>query len=153
MKYITTTTDRTGYPRNEDIATIDFQNFEEAEEYNAGFEGQICLFMRKAGWSHWINIGRQYEPLTPSDLIRDLGDNYRVADDTDREMYAEAFHDPEMASEEHLRHSADIIEAIDSNPDKAVIIGWDGLYDVVPQEMMNYEVDVWTYAIGVAPKD
>lgn len=53
LKVVYTTSDNSGYPRNESVGLIGFKSFEQMVEFAKAHRLDECLFWQKYGWEYW----------------------------------------------------------------------------------------------------
>ena len=74
-----TTSDRTGYPRNERWALTGFETWKQAEEVSSKYGLTLFWGYQKAGWHHWYcGSNFAFEPMTCQEAFSD--DRYDVYD-------------------------------------------------------------------------
>lgn len=158
LKLIQINTEGNDYPRGlGSYGAIGFDTYEDAEKFAEENGGEVYIFETRAGHTFWRAKGNKYEALTAQDYINDCNDNVNVVCiESETEHFWEAV--KETQENEDFESLLKIIdkqkEAIDffeNLPEDETPI-YDGncdSYESVPNTMMHYSEDVYTYAVGV----
>lgn len=136
---------------------IGFDNYKQAEEFAEENGGEIVHFETKGGHTFWRNKGAAYKPYTSDDYINDCNDNV-IETNTELELahfelkIKEAVEEQLFEKiEEAYKTLVDFKEVLE-NKEEDEIVYYDGgsnTFDTCKMEMMTYNQDVYTYAIGV----
>ena len=127
-----------------------FADFAEAEKFASEHKGHVYLCSTKNGWSVYQLQGERNSPLTASDYIHDLGDNYnKVSSEsvaaTLAEVTAEDYSDETIADLEHLLKETQKDEAQGL---VTVAFGYE-YHETIPPTNMGYGHDATSWVIGV----
>lgn len=157
MKPIEITTGMNGYPQGLHRGYIDFESFEQAEEFAKKYNGRVVSLHQRGGWQLWESQGTMYEP-------------YEIGADTYGEDYREFSNKEEYEEDvrETLRNFIDdnmpindikdflnkdvseVLDELETAGEDEVVITYQGHYfKTTPTKVMNYTEDVHIYSIGV----
>lgn len=161
LECVSTTSERSGYPRNVSVAIIGFDTFEDAEKAQSEIGGHIEHLESRDGWdlwyrtSNWANEAYKINGET-------FGDCYDVYSAEEKEFYKEQ----EMEYINELRASGDedeaeradklevelkdMLDAFDElGENEGLVLLDNSYYGTTPLETMSYCFDTHHYAIGL----
>ncbi len=151
-------TDGNDYPRGlGSYGAIGFVSIEQAKVFSEENGGDVAHFETRGGHTFWRNKGNAYKPYTASNYVDDCNDNVYETDlQTELDRFKEGIEtgidneDFELIDKAYQLFKK-FQEAYENKGESETII-YDGnsdRFEAIPNEMMSYSEDVYTYAIGV----
>lgn len=168
LKVVATTSNRTGYPRNEGYALTDFETWEQAEKVSSENGLELFWGWQKDGWHHWYIGDWAMHPMTYEEAFcKDCFRFHYSVDEYRQELADDLKEDIEMmreddATEDEINEFTE--KATKQNEETMkmveryytngyVIVLHNGeFYDTCPREMLCFREDVKTFKlIAVEP--
>lgn len=150
-----------GYPeRLGNYGVIGFENWQAAQDFATEHGATVNTFHRRDGWHFWEDHGRVWEPFTPHDLLKLLGDNYMIATN-DTELVADRlrnlvdnFSGDFEKIKQAIKNMSDLWDKVEAADEESAVIMYSGeYYDTIPAEAMIMKHDTHLYSIGVIITD
>jgi hypothetical protein len=145
---------RSNYRQEPATGYIGFRYIDDALELAREIGGEVREFRKKDGEHHWSDEGPTYQPFSATRYVSLLGDQYNIVSEEDvldmaRERIAYDVHtllDLISVADKLSKLAYKVHHADDSES----VITRDGeFYEKVDNELMDFRVDVYWYAIGV----
>ncbi len=148
-------------------AMIGFKNYEEAEKFAEDNDGIVARLRTRSGSGYYEQLGDKNELFDYFEYAEDLGLEHECYENNEQERLLDSIKNyleddltnlDEMEGIENFvelaKKSQKITEefATLTNGQVMILNGLE-IFEVVPEKMMSYSEDVWTYHVGVILED
>lgn len=157
LQVITTTSDLSGFPRNERIGVIGFDSYNQAESFAEKHDLDVVLFWKRNGWQCYC-----VSPANKNDACvyyrkeyKSDSSDYSIYDKRDisyfQERLEEALADGEKENSILVTHPREMIEALEKLESGQVLVydGCNGGYTIEQEYAVSWSYDDRHYIIGV----
>lgn len=156
LDYVSTTSERSGYPRDIKEAITGFKNFKQAKEFADEHGLTPIKLHRKDGWDLYARHGEMSEGFRIGS--EDYGNDYdNLSDYKNEEQFVEIEVQPCLENfttlfklSEFIKQKKEIWEEIENLEDGEIVITMHGVYlETIQSESMSWNHDTHQYLIGL----
>lgn len=156
LQLIATTSDSSGYPRNENFGLIGFDSYNQAEEIAAKHGLEVVLFWRRNGWRHYC-ISFADEDVISVYNRKEYGEDsiysiYNKSSISDFQWWIEdALANGEDEDGSIVAHYREMIEALEKLEPGEVLV-YDGCnegYTIEQERAISWSYESTEYVVGV----